>query len=153
MQGHTSRGRRGPVPLTLPALISVPEPEVSTKPDFSALVAQIEALLQAFPTDGSLRTWIILLSLYTTDMLIDKVVRQTEQQLADAYFGGLSPTFRRFEDRMTAYLSGQSEPTNDADAPSSSKSKVMYTCTSPVLAVAEERLVFHELQRMFAARR
>ena len=141
---ETSRPRRGPVPGTFPAILGATQPVDCTccGTDFDALAGRIEALLEAYPDDRSLTTWIVLVALFVTDKLIAEVARHTPQPVSDAYFGGNRPTWAPFEQRMTAYLCGELAA---APTAGTTKTTVRHSCTAPVVAVAWEQQILATL--------
>lgn len=165
---QTSRPRKRAVTATLPALLSLGSGDnadddedgghsgstsvASTKPcgccglQFKSLVGQIRALLAAFPGDKSLTTWLILITLYVTDRGVELVCRNTRREAADAYFGGLEPTFPSFETRMTEYLCGKLVSVTGKNG---QKTTAVQTASlPPTLAVAKELEILDRIRSL-----
>tara|TARA_B100000963_G_scaffold283254_1_gene251964 strand:+ start:51 stop:731 length:681 start_codon:yes stop_codon:yes gene_type:complete len=167
---QTSRPRKRAVTATLPALLSLgsgggnsdDDDEndgqsgstslSSTRPcgccglQFKSLVGQIRALLAAFPGDKSLTTWLILITLYVTDRGVELVCRNTRREAADAYFGGLEPTFPPFETRMTEYLCGKLVSVTGKNG---QKTTAVQTASlPPTLAVAKELEILDRIRSL-----
>ena len=166
---QTSRPRKRAVTATLPALLSLGSGDnaddddedgghsgstsvASTKPcgccglQFKSLVGQIRALLAAFPGDKSLTTWLILITLYVTDRGVELVCRNTRREAADAYFGGLEPTFPSFETRMTEYLCGKLV---SGTGKNGQKTTAVQTASlPPTLAVAKELEILDRIRSL-----
>ena len=166
---QTSRPRKRAVTATLPALLSLGSGDnaddddedgghsgstsvASTRPcgccglQFKSLVGQIRALLAAFPGDKSLTTWLILITLYVTDRGVELVCRNTRREAADAYFGGLEPTFPSFETRMTEYLCGKLVSVTGKNG---QKTTAVQTASlPPTLAVAKELEILDRIRSL-----
>lgn len=166
---QTSRPRKRAVTATLPALLSLDSGGGNADDDedgghsgssslasarpcgccglqFKSLVGQIRALLAAFPGDKSLTTWLILITLYVTDRGVELVCRNTRREAADAYFGGLEPTFPSFETRMTEYLCGKLVSVTGKNG---QKTTAVQTASlPPTLAVAKELEILDRIRSL-----